>query len=201
MSTAHRVVHRKTHHKTRRIVVLALSLLVVGTALAGCSVRVADPAAATPEAAISTSAPASSDSSPSKNAENAENTGAPDATGAAPVADDERMARLQRSRWTGSVTQHVVCADGEYTVDRNADALVVEVTGDCREIKIIASGATVLLPEVDELTVEGDGNIMILASARQVSIDAQADANLIGWENGTPAVKDAGTLNATTPIS
>jgi len=182
---------------THRILALSLGLVVAGTAFAGCSVRVTDPAAATPQGVASTSTPAT----PGENTENAENSSAPDATGAAPIVDDERMARLQRSRWTDSVSQHVVCVDGEYTVDRNADALVVEVTGDCREVTVLASGATVLLPEIDELSVEGDGNIVILAAARQLTIDAQADANLIGWENGTPVVKDAGTLNGTTPIS
>ena len=47
----------------------------------------------------------------------------------------------------------------------------------------------------------GDGSIVIVASAREIAIDADADANLVGWEQGTPEVRDAGTLNATTPIS
>lgn len=176
----------------RRPLALSLTLFVAGSALAGCSVRVSDAGAVSPGATPASSSPAA----PSPSAPSPTESGA-----VRGIVDDERMAKLQRSRWADKVTQHVVCVDGAYTVDRNADALVVEVTGDCREVTILASAATVLLPAVDELTVEGDGNIVILASAREIGLDAGADANLVGWESGTSVVKDAGTLNGTTPIS
>ncbi|WP_336625850.1 MULTISPECIES: hypothetical protein [unclassified Microbacterium] len=171
----------------RRPLVLLFALVVAGSALAGCSVRVADGDGATPS-----TSPTSATSS------------APSPTGSANVrgfVDDERMAKLQRSRWTDAVTQHVVCTDGQHLVDSNADAVVVEVTGDCRELTIVASGAIVLLPALDELTIEGDGNIVIVAAAREIELAAEADANLVGWETGTAVVKDSGTLNGTTPIS
>ena len=165
----------------RRPLAFSLALMVASCAtLAGCGVRVSDAGVATPTA----SAPSPTDTANVRG-----------------VVDDERMAKLQRSRWSDTVTQHVVCVDGAYTVDRNADAMVVEVTGACREVTILASAATVLLPAVDELSVQGDGNIVIMAAAREVVLDAGADANLVGWESGTAVVKDAGTLNGTTPIS
>lgn len=175
----------------RRSLALSLALIVAGCALAGCSVRVSDAGAATSTGAGASAPTAPTASSPSP-------TDTADVRG---IVDDERMAKLQRSRWSDKVTQHVVCLDGAYTVDRNADALVVEVTGDCREVTILASAATVLLPAVDELSVQGDGNIVIAAAAREIVLDAGADANLVGWESGTAVVKDAGTLNGTTPIS
>lgn len=175
-----------------RPLVLFLALAVAGSVLAGCSVRVADDADSTTGA------------SPTAAASSAPSSSAPSSTGSANVrglVDDERMAKLQRSRWTDAVTQHVVCVDGQHTVDSNADALVVEVTGDCREVTILASAAIVLLPALDELTIEGDGNVVIVSAAREIDLDAEADANLVGWETGTAIVKDAGTLNGTTPIS
>lgn len=175
----------------RRSLALSLALIVAGCALAGCSVRVSDAGAATSTGAGASAPTAPTASSPSP-------TDTADVRG---IVDDERMAKLQRSRWSDKVTQHVVCVDGAYTVDRNADALVVEVTGDCREVTILASAATVLLPAVYELSVQGDGNIVIAAAAREIVLDAGADANLVGWESGTAVVKDAGTLNGTTPIS
>ncbi len=176
----------------RRPLVLLLALAVAGSGLAGCSVRVADADGATPS------------TSPTSATSSAPVSSAPSPTGSANVrgfVDDERMAKLQRSRWTDAVTQHVACADGQHLVDSNADAVVVEVTGDCREVTIVASGAIVLLPALDELTIEGDGNIVIVAAAREIELAAEADANLVGWETGTAVVKDSGTLNGTTPIS
>lgn len=176
----------------RRPLVLLLALAVAGSGLAGCSVRVADADGATPS------------TSPTSATSSAPVSSAPSPTGSANVrgfVDDERMAKLQRSRWTDAVTQHVACADGQHLVDSNSDAVVVEVTGDCREVTIVASGAIVLLPALDELTIEGDGNIVIVAAAREIELAAEADANLVGWETGTAVVKDSGTLNGTTPIS
>ncbi|PZU32885.1 MAG: hypothetical protein DI577_02275 [Microbacterium sp.] len=176
----------------RRPLVLLFALVVAGSAAAACSVRVADADGSTPSTSptsATSSAPVSSAPSP---------TGSENVRG---FVDDERMAKLQRSRWTDAVTQHVVCVDGQHTVDSNADALVVEVTGDCREVTILASAAIVLLPALDELTIEGDGNVVIVSAAREIDLDAEADANLVGWETGTAIVKDAGTLNGTTPIS
>ncbi|KIC58277.1 DUF3060 domain-containing protein [Microbacterium hominis] len=177
----------------RRPLALSFALLIAGCALAGCSVRVSDAGAAT-----STAADAAASTSPTAAAPSPSPSDSATVRG---VVDDERMAKLQRSRWSDEVTQHVACVDGAYTVDRNADALVVEVTGDCREVTILASAATVLLPAVDELSVQGDGNIVIVAAAREIVLDAGADANLVGWESGTAVVKDAGTLNGTTSIS
>lgn len=174
---------------SRRFAALSLVLVFGAVSLTACSVSIADPGA-TPSA-----------TPPVASAPNAPLAPSPSASGPHGVVDDERMARLQRTRWTDAVAQHVVCVNGEYTVDHNADGIVVEVTGDCREVTIVADAATVLLPAVDELKVTGDGNILILASGRQITLDADADANLVGWESGTPVVKDSGTLNATTPIS
>ncbi len=168
---------------SRRCAALPLVLVLGALSLTGCSVSIADPATAAPAAPSAALTPS------------------PSASGPHGVVDQERMARLQRTRWTDAVTQHVVCVDGEYTVDHNADATVIDIAGDCHEVTIVADAATVLLPAVDELNVAGDGNILILASSQQVTLDADADANLVGWESGTPAVKDSGTLNATTPIS
>lgn len=176
----------------RRPLVLLFALVVTGSAVTGCSVRVADADGATPS------------TSPTSATSSAPVSSAPSPTGSANVrgfVDDERMAKLQRSRWTDAVTQHVVCTDGQHLVDSNADAVVVEVTGDCREVTIVASGAIVLPPALDELTIEGDGNIVIVAAAREIELAAEADANLVGWETGTAVVKDSGTLNGTTPIS
>lgn len=176
----------------RRPLVLLFALVVTGSAVTGCSVRVADADGSTPS------------TSPTSATSSAPVSSAPSPTGSANVrgfVDDERMAKLQRSRWTDAVTQHVVCTDGQHLVDSNADAVVVEVTGDCREVTIVASGAIVLLPALDELTIEGDGNIVIVAAAREIELAAEADANLVGWETGTAVVKDAGTLNGTTSIS
>ena len=176
----------------RRPLVLLFALVVTGSAVTGCSVRVADADGSTPS------------TSPTSATSSAPVSSAPSPTGSANVrglVDDERMTKLQRSRWTDAVTQHVVCTDGQHLVDSNADAVVVEVTGDCREVTIVASGAIVLLPALDELTIEGDGNIVIVAAAREIELAAEADANLVGWETGTAVVKDSGTLNGTTPIS
>ncbi|MBD3758871.1 MAG: hypothetical protein LBE44_08185 [Microbacterium hominis] len=180
----------------RRFLALPLVLALAGVGLVGCTVAVADQPAASGTASAPSST--STGSTPDSAASTAATPAAANPTG---TVDDERMARLQRSSWTDAVTQHVVCIDGEYTVDNNADALVVEITGDCREVTIAAHGATVLLPAVDEMKITGDGSIVIVASAREIAIDADADANLVGWEQGTPEVHDAGTLNATTPIS
>ncbi len=182
----------------------SLSLaVVVGAAalgLTGCGVRITD-AAADPTPAVVDASPAPSRSATASSAApSATAQGEVENTHPTGLVDDERMARLQRARWTDKVSQHVVCIDGAYTVDRNADALVVDVSGECREVTIVAAGAIVLLPAVDTLTVQGDGNIVVLVSAARIEVDAEADANLIGWEAGTPAVVDAGVLNGTTPI-
>ena len=86
------------------------------------------------------------------------------------------------------------------SIDSNADALVVSVTGDCDRVTILADGAIVLLPAVGTVEVQGDGNIVITASAQQIELTGEADANLVGWEAGTSVVRDSGVMNATTLI-
>lgn len=57
-----------------------------------------------------------------------------------------------------------------------------------------------LLPAVGTVEVQGDGNIVITASAQQIELTGEADANLVGWEAGTAVVRDSGVMNATTLI-
>jgi hypothetical protein len=127
--------------------------------------------------------------SPTSATSSAPVSSAPSPTGSANarLVDDERMAKLQRSRWTDAVTQHVVCADGQHLVDSNADAVVVEVTGDCREVTIVASGAIVLLPALDELTIEGDGNIVIVAAAREIELPPRPTRTSSGGRPAPPS--------------
>lgn len=184
---------------TTRSALLSLSILIAGAALTGCTVSVSGPTAADPTAADPTPATGSTPatgrvSSPSVAPSDA-------ATGSTPLLDDERMARLHRTTWADSVTQHLTCADGALTVDRNSDALVIEVAGECRDVTIAAVGATVLLPAVGRVSIDDDGSIVIVESADEIVLSADADANLVGWERGTPVVRDAGVMNATTPIS
>lgn len=182
---------------TARTAVLALVVVLTGTALVGCTVTVSDPPAATEGA---TGAPQRA--TPAATATGVSGA-ATDATGAAPapLVDDERMARLHRTTWADAVTQHLTCDGGEATVERNADAMVVEVAGECRTVTIHASGATVLLPAVGSLTIDGDASVAIVESADEIVLADEADANLVGWERGTPVVRDTGVLNVTTPIS
>lgn len=191
---------------TTRTALLSLSILLAGTALTGCTITVSDPpatdsaapraaAGATPSTSSTPSGPTSSGPTPSTPAAEEE------PTTSVPRVDDERLARLHRTTWADAVTQHLTCTGGTVTVDRNADAMVVEVAGDCRDVTINAVAATVLLPAVGRVTVDTDGSIVIVESADEIVLGSSADANLVGWERGTPVVRDTGVMNATTPIS
>lgn len=181
---------------TSRLTVIALSTVLVAAAFTGCSISVSQPAATTPSTTPrgAVDAPVPTD------------TGAvdePEATDSTPQtapADDARMARLHRTTWEDAVTQHLTCTGEPFTLGNTADALVVEIAGDCTDVTILAHAATVLVPDVGMLTVVGDGSVVIATSIENLVFDATADANLVGWEKGTPVIKDAGTLNATSPI-
>lgn len=180
---------------SHRTVALSLGIVLAGLALTGCSVSVSGPAS-TPD--TSSTAPTGA-AGASRGAATPE-TSAGQVDTSTGIVDDERMAKLQRSRWTGSVSQHLVCSGDDLTLDHNLDAMIVELTGDCDDVTIVADAGIVLLPAVQELTIEGDGAIVIVASAEEITLSAAADANLVGWESGSPEVHNSGTLNGTTPI-
>lgn len=185
---------------TTRTALLSLGILLAGTALTGCTITVSDPPA-TDSGAPRTAAGASPGAASTPSGPTPSTPVAEDPTTSAPRVDDERMARLHRTTWADAVTQHLTCTGGTLTVDRNADAMVIEVAGDCRDVTIDAVAATVLLPAVGRVTVDTDGSIVIVESADEIVLGSSADANLVGWERGTPVVRDSGVMNATTPIS
>ncbi|MFT3798499.1 DUF3060 domain-containing protein [Microbacterium sp.] len=119
--------------------------------------------------------------------------------GSSVIVSDEVRDRLRRDRWTDSVTSNFTCTSDDYVIDHVHDAMVVDVTGDCTDVTIEAHAGVTLLPAVKNLTITGDGGIVIVASAETITITGSAWA--VGWESGTPAIHDQGTLNATTPIS
>lgn len=184
------------------VVASLATLSMLTAAVSGCAVRVEDAAPAptasiAPQATRATPAPASTGAPTSGASGSASNSAA---QGPVATVDDDSMARLQRAQYTSSVSQSLTCAGGEVSIDSNADALVVSVTGDCDRVTILADGAIVLLPAVGTVEVQGDGNIVITASAKQIELTGEADANLVGWEAGTSVVRDSGVMNATTLI-
>ncbi|WP_076707925.1 hypothetical protein [Microbacterium oleivorans] len=162
---------------------------------AGCSVAVTDPAAR-----ASSPAPSSSSEAPDSTPPASEASPAPQAEPSA-VVDAQTKEKLDRTRLRELVTQNLSCTDGSATVGRDLDGMIVEFTGNCKEVTILASAGVVLLPDVGLLSIKGDAENVVVASAEKIVFDKSADINLVGGESGTPAIDYAGTANVTTPVS
>lgn len=182
--------------KTSRLglsAVLVCTVLLGGATLSGCTVQLTEPA----DAATSSSAPSTSSTSSTGSAGSAASS-----TDTDPRAlEGDVVARLQRARWTDLVTQHFACDQGSFTLGTNSNALVVEVTGDCDTVTILTKGAIVLLPETGTVEIDDFGNTVIVASADQVVLTDGSAGNVVGWERGTPVIRDSGTVNTTVPLS
>ena len=168
--------------------------LVAPLLLAGCTVAVTDPAARA-------SSPVPSASSVAPGASTGPDVSPAPVTESSAVVDPEVRAKLDRARLRELVTQNLTCTDGSATVGRDLDGMIVEFTGDCTEVTILASAGVVLLPDVGLLTINGDAENVVVASAEKIVFDKNADINLVGWESGTPTIDYAGTANVTTPLS
>ena len=179
-----------------RFAPLTVGLTLAAFALAGCSVSVSAPTS-TPGADTSNASPATGAAGGEADAGGSE-TGVAPAVG---TVDDETMASLQRSAWASYVTQNLVCEDGSLDLARNADATVVDITGDCAEVTIEAHAGTILLGDVGHLTVIGDGITVIAHSIDEITMASGAHTNVVGWEQGTPTITDDGINSVLTPIS
>ncbi|CAL4860498.1 hypothetical protein [Microbacterium sp. MM2322] len=173
--------------------------LVAPLLLAGCTVAVTDPAARASSPVPSSPVPSASSAAPG--ASTGPDVSPAPVTESSAVVDPEVRAKLDRARLRELVTQNLTCTDGSATVGRDLDGMIVEFTGDCTEVTILASAGVVLLPDVGLLTINGDAENVVVASAEKIVFDKNADINLVGWESGTPTIDYAGTANVTTPLS
>lgn len=164
-------------------------------ALGGCSVAVTDPTPAASSSGAGVPAPAETGS-----ASDPVETNDPTDDGSPAPVDEAIRERLNRGVLEASVSQNLTCEGGEFVVGDNADGMIVNVSGDCSRVVVQADAGAVLLPAVSDLVIEGDGAVVVVASADTVTLTSDADINLVGWESGTPVVTDGGVSNVTTPI-
>lgn len=168
-----------------RTLVVAAGALLCAAVLAGCTVSVA-PAGGAPTTDAVTSTPTRTPSPPSSSA--ASDTGA---------VGGDLSGLITRAEAQAAVNQQLTCTGSPFEVDHDSDARVVEVTGDCTDVKIEADGATVLLQAVGTLTVDADVSMVFVTSADTVVLDG--DGNTVVWSTGNPTIIDDGIVNVTGP--
>ena len=162
----------------------ALTAAAVGTlavALSGCSISVVDnaadkPAAETPTTETQTS---STDQDTAQEEPDAET----------PASDDDIDALIQDAEGDGaSVVQR---CDGELTLLDNGSNVRVE--GHCDRLILNMTGSIINAEDVDYLSVIGDGNAVFVGEVDEVLVNGSG--NIVTWTGATPSVKDVGTGN------
>lgn len=156
--------------------VLALSF---GTT--ACSVRIADGAASSaPEKRTEgdADAPAKEDSpSPAES-----DAGSAPETGG--VTRDDLIAGATRT----------LRCDGELTM--LDDAVIVRVEGSCDRLILNTTGSQIVADDVALLEVIGDGNLVLSGAVDELLVNGTG--NVVHWDGATPKVSDVGSSNTLT---
>ncbi|WP_433585048.1 hypothetical protein [Microbacterium hydrocarbonoxydans] len=163
-----------------------LVIATLATPLAGCAVSITSDEKPAPSEHQSSSADASTgDSSADDDGQKV----APrddEPTEPGPVEDDD----VTREQLMAAATRTMRC-DGELTI--LDDAVVVHVEGDCDRLILNSTGSQLVADDVALVEVIGDGNLLLTGAVEELLVNGTG--NVVHWTGATPTVSDIGEAN------
>ncbi|MFE6736625.1 hypothetical protein [Microbacterium sp. NPDC057650] len=157
------------------------AVLALSFGATACSIRIADGAApsATDKRAAGDADASAKEDSPAPAESDAGS--APDRDG---VTRDDLIAEATRT----------LRCDGELTM--LDDAVIVRVEGSCDRLILNTTGSQVIADDVALLEVIGDGNLVLSGVVDELLVNGTG--NVVHWTGATPKVSDVGSSNTLT---
>lgn len=170
--------------------------VILGFALAGCSVDVVDPNGALPTQPQL--APASQLATAASESPSAQSTriDIPDESEESEEPEDP-LQYARRSYYADKITATVDCASGEVVVAKSDQT--VRITQDCAKVTVRAEYTNLLAEHVGILVVEeaGEFSYVLVRSADKVKI--VGDVTDVWWDEGSPGVTVTGFNSKANP--
>ncbi len=165
---------------------LALPSVILGLALAGCSVDVVDPNGTLPtqpQAAPASQLPTNAPGSPSAQSTRID---VPDES----EEPEDPLQYARRSYYADKITATVDCASGEVVVAKSDQT--VRITQDCAKVTVRAEYTNLLAERVGTLVVEESGEFSYVLVRSAAIVKIIGDVTDVWWDEGSPGVTVTG---------